>query len=325
MGTEEERTLFFGQTFFSKGKVLGCEAKKMGDKIGIRIGIATAVIAIAMLAVVPGASAFAVDTVGTIQFENGTTCPYGWTVCEENLNETYGAEPWCEPSSYNPPFWDYLVVGRAATDESYIRVWVTSLDGKWYGENISKIVDVKDEMTGFYWVNLVVHEVAVSTESKLVPMATGWNLISLCFEPADSSTSAVLSSISGKYDVVKKWDTSSHSFVDATTMDRGNGYFVYVNTACTWNHTGTNATGSMDIPLKTGLNLVGYPFNRDKNTGDTLSGLSYYYATPFNTTAQKYDETYIPAAPAQFNDFQTIEPCTGFWISAKSDQTWTVS
>jgi hypothetical protein len=298
----------------------------MNNKSGIRIGIATAVIAVAMLVMVPGASAAgAVDTVGTIQYENGTTCPYNWTVCWKNLNYTYPKESWCEPSSFNPPWWDYLVVGRSEDTDQYMRVNVTSPDGKWYGENISKIADVKHEMTGFYWVNLVVHEAEVSAESKLVPLKTGWNLISLCFAPADSSTSAVLSSISGKYDAVKKWDTSSHSFVNATTMDRGQGYFVYVNTACTWNHTGTNETGSMDIPLKTGLNLVGYPFNRDKNTGDTLSGLSYYYATLFNTTAQKYVDTYNPAAPAQFNNFQTIEPCMGFWISVKSDQTWTVS
>ena len=310
----------------------------MNNKSGIKIGIVTAVIAVAMLAMVPGAAAYAVITVGTIQYENGTTCPYGWTVCEENLNETWpecleaeaNGLPWCEPTYECPPFWNYLVTGGACAEDDvvYFKLTVTSPDGKWYGEKIIRLGDAWEADhpgTGFYEVNLVVHEAEVSAESKLVPMNTGWNLISLCFAPADDSTSAVLSSISGKYDAVKKWDTNSHSFVDATTMDRGQGYFVYVNTACTWNHTGTNETGSMDIPLKTGLNLVGYPFNRDKNTGDTLSGLSYYYATPFNATAQKYDDTYNPAAPAQFNDFQTIEPCMGFWISAKSDQTWTAS
>jgi hypothetical protein len=136
---------------------------KGGKQMGIGTGMTGLIVVAMMLAMLPGVSAFAVDTVGTIQFENGTTCPYGWMVCEENLNETYGGEPWCEPSSYNPPFWDYLVVGRAATDESYIRVNVTSPDGKWYGENISKIVDVKDEITGFYWVNLIVFEVPSET------------------------------------------------------------------------------------------------------------------------------------------------------------------
>ncbi|HJH27623.1 MAG TPA: hypothetical protein C5S37_12875, partial [Methanophagales archaeon] len=176
-----------------------------------------------------------------------------------------------------------------------------------------------------YVFDVILYPVQIKNESKLVPMKVGWNLIALCFEPASNNTADVLSSIAGNYTTVKKYDASSHSWVDATKMDRGTGYFVNVTQECTWNHTGTNVTSSMDIPLKGGLNLVGYPFNKTANTDDALSGLSYYYAAPFDATAQKYDKTFNPAAPAPFNDFTTIEPCMGFWISAKSPQTWTAS
>jgi hypothetical protein len=158
----------------------------MNDKIGIRIGIATAVIAIAMLAMVPAAAAYAVPTVGTIQFENGTTCPYGWTVCEENLNESYpdcleaAGEPWCEPTSVCPPFWNYLVTGGACAgpDVVYFKLDVTSPDGKWYGEKIIRLEDAWEADhpgTGFYEVNLVVHEEEPPCEPAIEVNKTVWD------------------------------------------------------------------------------------------------------------------------------------------------------
>ena len=156
-------------------------------------------------------------------------------------------------------------------------------------------------------------------------LVTGWNLISLCFEPSDGSTSAVLSSIWDNVTTVKEWDASSHNWVNATTMDRGKGYFVHVTQDCTWNHTGMNKTNPMTIPLEPGLNLVGYPFNWSKDTGDALSALNYYYTAPFDATDQKYDKTFNPVAPAPFNDFTTINPCEGFWVSSKDGDDWTAS
>lgn len=159
-------------------------------------------------------------------------------------------------------------------------------------------------------------------ESKLVSMSVGWNAVSLCFEPSSNATADVLSSISSKYDAVKEWNGG---WAEATTMDRGRGYFVYINTACQWNHTGTNVTESMIIPLETGLNLVGYPFNWNKDTGTALSALNYYYAAPYNAVNQAYEDTYNPAAPAAFNDFMTVSPCEGFWVSSEDGVDWTAS
>ncbi len=158
----------------------------MNDKIGIKIGIATVVIAIAMLAMVSGAAAYAVPTVGTIQFENGTTCPYGWTVCEENLNESYpdcieaAGEPWCEITFECPPFWNYLVTGGACAgpDVVYFKLTATSPDGKWYGEKIIRLEDAYEADhpgTGFYEVNLVVHEEEPPCEPAIEVNKTVWN------------------------------------------------------------------------------------------------------------------------------------------------------
>jgi hypothetical protein len=284
------------------------------------IGIAGLIVVAMVLVMVPGASAFAVDTVGTIQFENGTTCPYGWTVCEENLNETYGAEPWCEPSSYNPPFWDYLVVGQAETGESYIRVTVTSPDGKWYGENISKIVDVKDEMTGFYWVNLVVHEQELPTETFTKDLVTGWNLVSLPLMPDDNSTSVVLGSI--QYDAVKSYNAATHQFEDVATMDPGVGYFIHMTGAGTWSYEG-QPYNSMSVSLSQGLNMVGWTSTNASLPG-ALSQIAgnYHYVARWNATAQSY-EVYLPGAHEVFNDFDTMDRGEGYFIAAKGSCTLT--
>ncbi len=132
----------------------------------MRLGITGLIVVAVMFVMVPSASAFAVNTVGTIHYENGTTCPYYWTVCEENLNQTYDTEPWCEPTDPNPPFWNYLVTGMAESSEEYVRIRVTSPDERWYGEKIVKLVDAWEADhpgTGFYEINIVVSEVPSET------------------------------------------------------------------------------------------------------------------------------------------------------------------
>jgi len=284
------------------------------------IGIAGLIVVVMMLVMVPCASAFAVDTVGTIQFENGTTCPYGWTVCEENLNETYTTEPWCEPSSYNVPWWDYLVVGEAETGESYIRVNVTSPDRRWYGENISKIADVKHEMTGFYWVNIVVHYQTLPTEAYTKNLKAGWNLVSLPLTPGDNSVSAVLGSI--QYDAVKKY-TPGTGYEDATTMDPGVGYFINMTAEDTWTYEGT-AYPFMTTQLEQGLNMVGWVNETNSALPGVLDSIAgnYSYVARWDATAQSY-EVFVPNLPSEFNDFDTLNRGEGYFIVAKGSCTLT--
>ena len=299
----------------------------MNDKRGIRIGIATAVIAIAMLAMVPGAAAYAVITVGTIQFENGTTCPYGWTVCEENLNETWpecleaSGEPWCEPTYECPPFWNYLVTGGACAgpDVVYFKLTATSPDGKWYAEKTFKLEDAWEADhpgCGFYEVNLVVSEVPLETETFTKDLAAGWNLVSLPLTPEDNSVSAVLGSI--PFDAVKSYNATTHQFEDATTMDPGVGYYIHMTADDTWSYIGT-AYESINVSLSQGLNMVGW-LNCSKDISDALSSIEgeYSYVARWNVTTHKF-EVYLPDAPSLFNDFDTMDRGEGYFISMKVD------
>ena len=287
------------------------------------IGITGIIVLAMVLAMVPSASAFAVDTVGTIQYEDGTTCPYGWTVCEENLNATYDTEPWCEPTDPNPPYWNYLVTGIASSNDEYVRVWVTSPDERWYGEKIVKLADAweADHSMGYYEVNIVVHYQPLPTETFTKSLVSGWNLISLPLTPLDNSTSAVLGNDTIAYDAAKSYNAATHQFEDATTMDPGIGYFVNVTTAGIWEYEGTAYT-SISATLSTGLNCVGWT----NETGSALPGAlssidgSYRYVARWNAGTQSY-EVYLPDAPAVFSDFTTMDRGEGYFIAATADCT----
>ena len=300
----------------------------MNDKRGMKIGIATVMIAIALLATVPSVSAYFIDVVGTIQYEeNGTKCPYGWDVWMENLNESYPEEPWHD-NSHSFIFWDYKVSGEATTDECYVKVNVTSPDGKWFDENISKLADVYDTESMNYIIDLVVTEVIIPEEEYSKYLPSGWNLISLPLEPSDSSTSAVLGNDTIAYDAVQRYNATSHSWEDVMggTMESGVGYFVHVTTAGTCTYSGTAYT-SMNIDLQPGLNMIG-SLNCTKPISDALSSIdgNYTYVASWNATEQSY-ETYNPVAPEpdtnKFNDFFDMERGTGYFVSMKTADTLT--
>ncbi|RZN36791.1 MAG: hypothetical protein EF813_06430 [Methanosarcinales archaeon] len=293
----------------------------------MRIGITGLIVIVMMLAMIPSASAFAVNTMGTIQYEDGTTCPYGWTVCEENLNQSYpDTEPWCEPTDPNPPFWNYLVTGIAESTEEYVRVWVTSPDERWYGEKIVKLPDAWEANhpgCGFYEINIVVYEVPVETETFTKSLPLGWNLVSLPLTPIDSSTSVVLGNATIAYDAVKSYNAVTHQFEDAATMDPGVGYFVHVTTAGDWVYEGTAFT-SISASLSTGLNCVGWT----NATGSALPGAlssvdgSYRYVAHWDASSQSY-EVYLPGVPVVFNDFTTMDRGDGYFIAATAGCTLT--
>jgi len=300
----------------------------MDDKRGIGIvAIATFVIAIVMLATIQSAAAaYAVDTAGQIEYEGGTPCPAGWTVCEDNLNRTYSPDTWCESTFGDGGYiiFDYLVTGQADSDDDYIWVNVTSPDGKWYGEKIVKLSDAWDPVWSHYVVDIVVYEQELPEFSKELP--AGWNLISLPLKPSVNSTSTVLSGVS--QDAVYSYNAALNSFEDVSsgTMDSGIGYFVHVTSPSTWTYNGS-AYLSMNAGLSQGLNMVGW-LNCTKAISETsLSNPSnVYYIARWNATAQSY-ETHNPAAPdpytpGGFNDnFFDMERGTGYFISAREGYT----
>lgn len=158
----------------------------------------------------------------------------------------------------------------------------------------------------------------VQTFTKSLP--AGWNLISLPLTPTDNSVSAVLSGVT--QNAVKRYDATSKQFEDAATMDPGTGYFVHVLTASTWSYTGTPES-STSTELVSGLNMIGVP-NCAIDVGTAMGMTDYRYVARWNATAQKF-EVYNPNAPPAFHHFTTMEAGEGYFVSAKTDGTLTVS
>ena len=137
----------------------------------------------------------------------------------------------------------------------------------------------------------------------------------------------IMSSVSGSYDALYRYDASTHSWVplsSSDTMENGVGYFVHMTSAGTWTYTGSAYT-DMNISLEQGLNMIGW-LNCSKPIDDALSSIAdnYWYVARWNATAQKF-EVYNPVAPNGFNDFDTMERGKGYFISMKSAETLTAS
>jgi len=158
-------------------------------------------------------------------------------------------------------------------------------------------------------------------------LVEGWNLISLPLTADDMTVSSVFSSVAGKYDALYSYDATTHSWValgDDDTLENGVGYFIHMTESGTWTYQGSAYT-TMNISLEPGLNMVGW-LNCSKPIDDALSSIegNYRYVARWNSTAHKF-EVYVPGAPSEFNDFNTMERGEGYFISMKTSDTLTTS
>jgi hypothetical protein len=130
-------------------------------------------------------------------------------------------------------------------------------------------------------------------------------------------------SLSGSYDELYKYDATTHSFVllsSTDTMENGVGYFIHMTSGDTWTYSG-DAYNSMNAGLSDGLNMVGW-LNCSKGITDALSSVEgkYRYVAKWDATSHKF-EVYVPDVPSAFNDFSTVGPGEGYFVSMKTGET----
>ena len=173
------------------------------------------------------------------------------------------------------------------------------------------------------WCNDVIS--GGTPETFTTSLALGWNLISLPLTPDDSSTSAVLDSISGNYSTVQKYVPGA-GFEDATTMEPGIGYFIDMTAADILSYDGI-AYESMSVPLSQGLNCVGWTNTSADIPGGALASIAgdYRYVSRWNTAEQKYEvyDAMAPPGVPEFIDFTTMERGVGYFIAATDSCTLT--
>ena len=302
----------------------------MNTKVkGLAFSVLTAMCILALTAGTASADCGVFEQSGYVRYGDGTEGDFdnfNMTLTNQNTSQVWykgdGISTWSGSGYYKlittrplaSPY-DDRTCAWITGDVAEYKVW--SLDGTYSNITYHTMTDAA-MLVATYSSDIIVEAAGEETFSKA--LAEGWNLISLPLTPSPSnSTSAVLSSMSGKYDAVYSYNAATKQFEDVMTgtMDPGIGYFVHVTTAGTWTYTGMAYT-SMGISLNSGLNMVGW-LNCSKSISDALSSIygNYYYVARWNAGAQKF-ETYNPVAPNGFNDFfADMERGEGYFISAK--------
>lgn len=177
-----------------------------------------------------------------------------------------------------------------------------------------------------------------------VALVSGWNLVSFNVHPMDTTIAAVLSSISGKYDLVYAWDatgahSSSGNWLKADTIPMSQdsltdlnetmGFWIHMNSASTLRVSGSmpTATSISILDNASGWNLVGYPTVMNGALPNALSDLgtdfSLVYAYHANETSDPW-KLFDRSAPPFVSDLQFLSPGWGYWIKVTADHDWNV-
>ena len=183
---------------------------------------------------------------------------------------------------------------------------------------------------------LVITE-ATSTQS--IALIPGWNLISFNVHPEDTTTTTVLSSIDGNYDLVYAWDATSISdnwLMYDPAMPFGNtlehldetmGLWIHMTVADTLEVTGLVPVETT-INLHTGWNLVAYPSEVTRPLPEALSengaGTDFSLVYAYHASDPSPWKMYDPAMPFG-NDLTDLEPGWGYWIWVNADCAWSVN
>jgi hypothetical protein len=157
--------------------------------------------------------------------------------------------------------------------------------------------------------------------------------------PANPAPAAVLTSVTGKYDLVyaydacdtadpwKVYDPAAPPWVnDLTQMDVRHGYWLRDTTPATLMLTGT-PPGPTNITLCVNWNLIGYPSTAAVPLPDALASIAGKYDLVYAYDAsdptdpwRKYD----PLAPPWVNTLAEMGPGKGYWLRMTEAATLTV-
>jgi hypothetical protein len=163
-----------------------------------------------------------------------------------------------------------------------------------------------------------------------IELHEGWNLISLPLTQADESLDQSLANISGKWDIVQVYNTTSPEpwktnntarpdQVDSVdSLDHRVGFWINI-TEPDVNLTvqGYEAAGTQ-ITLYAGWNLVGYPtLNTTRTIAEALAGTGYDAVEGYNTSE--------PYRLSQLADSYVMTPGEAYWVHVNADTVWTVA
>jgi hypothetical protein len=172
------------------------------------------------------------------------------------------------------------------------------------------------------------------------PLQAGWNLISIPVDITDKTTSNVLAPISGQYDLAMQYDAmvpySHWKVYDATVavqtgglgnLDTRYGIWLRATSACTLTVSGRRIATATDIPLTTGLNLVGYPSLEARPIADALSSIEGKYIRVYTYGAGQSESSWLLfdfTVPVAVTALTQMKPGSAYWIEMVQPAVWRV-
>lgn len=212
----------------------------------------------------------------------------------------------------------YVNVGSVLADDSPSYSWTDSGKGDLDWNNYFYIVRAKDS-----------DDLEDSNENRVGKFASNlaedWNLFSTPLVQSDTTRDTVLWSLGSNYASVQgyhagksrpwlKWHRDKpNQFNDVIEIDHKNGFYIDMISG-DYLVTVGKVAASVDISLKSGWNLIGYPCLTSKLRDDALSSISGKY-----NMVERFDTTTDKEVRLDSGDY--LEPGLGYWIHATQDCT----
>ncbi|HPM13270.1 MAG TPA: hypothetical protein PK734_07255 [Bacteroidales bacterium] len=176
------------------------------------------------------------------------------------------------------------------------------------------VIRIQANTAGFNIDKLICND-AVQTQT--IALAKGWNLISVSVIETANDGNAIHRIFTGKdVKIVKNADgfwkpNQPNQFNSLQTLEPGNGYLVYMNTAGTITISGIPCTGEI-LFAPTGWQLIGYPCT---GVGELLfapTPISNYFNTTNCKMIKNFDGFWVPFGTT--NSIQNFEQGKGYWM-----------
>lgn len=188
-----------------------------------------------------------------------------------------------------------------------------------------------DQGNGYYQLD---NYPLVNPVGNYIFLYPGWNLISVPFIQSNTNLGKVLSSITGSYTAVQRYNASISSdpwkhnctlklphLNDFNDIDHLMGFWIYIikPEGALLEYSGTKSTQNQTIKLIEGWNMVGYPSQTHYNRTVGLNNLTF-------STEVDSIWTYCAATQKwkELGQSDYFEIGRGYWIYAKNKCEWEV-
>ena len=188
-----------------------------------------------------------------------------------------------------------------------------------------------DQGNGYYQLD---NYPLVNPVGNYIFLYAGWNLISFPFIQSDTNLGNVLSSITGSYTAVQRYNASTSSdpwkhncslkpphLNDLNDIDHLMGFWIYITkpSGVLFEYFGMEPTSNQTIILHPGWNMVGYPSMTNHNRTGGLNNLTFDTHVESIWTHDAATQKWKELDPADY-----FEPCRGYWVHAKTKCEWEV-